>query len=330
MSEKLVDCWSVQKQNKQNVPWTDPVWTPTAPKPKVKDHYHSHRLSYWLSLIPKLHVAGPIALTGVEHHLLTDHEDLNSYEGLVRESTPAKIRSLMMESNPAAAFANNINNSQLMISDLKNNPHQHPLLLSSAAGGTGGGNNSSAPSTKIRGVNSLNSDHPSSSGVRDKTSSSGSKSVSIDLPGFNNKKSESTFSDSTHASSRDKKDRSLDHTKHGQKNASSVFMIAGSEGSVMANYSTALGITIAVGVSLLILNVLVFAGIFYQKERANRIQVGPTDRQTDHIDSLIMMNLHAYSIIHSREDMLQQLRVGHSGFDWYHQSFLLSITTFGE
>ena len=37
------------------------------------------------------------------------------------------------------------------------------------------------------------------------------------------------------------------------------------------NYSTALSLTIAIGCSLLILNVLVFAGIFYQKDR-NRLE----------------------------------------------------------
>lgn len=37
------------------------------------------------------------------------------------------------------------------------------------------------------------------------------------------------------------------------------------------NYSTALSLTIAIGCSLLILNVLVFAGIFYQKDK-NRLE----------------------------------------------------------
>lgn len=37
------------------------------------------------------------------------------------------------------------------------------------------------------------------------------------------------------------------------------------------NYSTALSLTIAIGCSLLILNVLVFAGIFYQRDR-NRLE----------------------------------------------------------
>ncbi|KAL3226750.1 hypothetical protein MRX96_048909 [Rhipicephalus microplus] len=35
-------------------------------------------------------------------------------------------------------------------------------------------------------------------------------------------------------------------------------------------YSTALGVTIAVGCSLLILNVLIFAGVYYQRDKAGR------------------------------------------------------------
>lgn len=248
----------------------------TALKPKVKDHYHSHRLSYWLSLIPKLHVSGPISATGVEHHLLTDHEDLNSYEGLVRESSPARIRSLMIESNPAFASSNNNNSSLLMISDLmKNNPHLHVLTSSH-------GNFSSSTMSKKNGAinnNNLNSDHPSSSssgssspGIRDKNSGS-SKSVSIELTGFN-KKTESTFSDSSSSSSSSSSHKKKDHVDNlnsgvKQHNASSIFMMT----QDMANYSTALSVTVAVGVSLLILNVLILAGIFYQRDRANRIQV---------------------------------------------------------
>ncbi len=37
-------------------------------KPKTRDHYHAHRLSYWLNLLPQLHTAGPSSAE--EHHLL--------------------------------------------------------------------------------------------------------------------------------------------------------------------------------------------------------------------------------------------------------------------
>ena len=40
----------------------------------------------------------------------------------------------------------------------------------------------------------------------------------------------------------------------------------------LAAYSTALGVTLAIGCSLLVLNVLIFAGVFYQRDRT-RLQV---------------------------------------------------------
>ncbi len=43
-------------------------------KPKTRDHYHAHRLSYWLNLLPQLHTAGPSSAE--EHHLLEVKEYL--------------------------------------------------------------------------------------------------------------------------------------------------------------------------------------------------------------------------------------------------------------
>ena len=68
-------------------------------KPKTRDHYHSHRLSHWNNLIPKLHVPGslfsPTTPSGIEHHLLTDHHDRDSYEGVTRDSTSSRLRALL-------------------------------------------------------------------------------------------------------------------------------------------------------------------------------------------------------------------------------------------
>lgn len=41
-----------------------------------------------------------------------------------------------------------------------------------------------------------------------------------------------------------------------------------------ATYSTALGVTIAVGCSLLILNVLIFAGVYYQRDKGRATDKG--------------------------------------------------------
>ncbi|CAG2118250.1 unnamed protein product, partial [Medioppia subpectinata] len=48
-------------------------------KPKVRDHYHSHRLSFWLHLIPKLHRPGGDEDLYLRHHLLLDHDNQQSY-----------------------------------------------------------------------------------------------------------------------------------------------------------------------------------------------------------------------------------------------------------
>lgn len=56
-------------------------------------------------------------------------------------------------------------------------------------------------------------------------------------------------------------------------NASEALEAAG-----YAAYSTALGVTIAIGCSLLVLNVLIFAGVYYQRDRT-RLEIKSLQRQ---------------------------------------------------
>lgn len=56
-----------------------------AMKPKIRDHYHAHRLSFWLSLIPKLHRQGTTPGIASQHHLLEDHDNPLTYDGIVRQ-----------------------------------------------------------------------------------------------------------------------------------------------------------------------------------------------------------------------------------------------------
>ncbi|KAG8198343.1 hypothetical protein JTE90_021591 [Oedothorax gibbosus] len=56
-----------------------------AMKPKIRDHYHAHRLSFWLSLIPKLHRQGTTPDVASQHHLLDDHDNPLTYDGIVRQ-----------------------------------------------------------------------------------------------------------------------------------------------------------------------------------------------------------------------------------------------------
>lgn len=52
-------------------------------KPRLRDHYHAHRLSFWLNLIPTLHRSAA-AETTARHHQLEDHENPLTYDGVYR------------------------------------------------------------------------------------------------------------------------------------------------------------------------------------------------------------------------------------------------------
>ncbi|XP_023210237.1 neuroligin-3-like [Centruroides sculpturatus] len=53
-------------------------------KPKVRDHYHAHRLSVWLHLFPTLHQTIAVG-AAPQHHLLEDHDNAQTYDGIVRQ-----------------------------------------------------------------------------------------------------------------------------------------------------------------------------------------------------------------------------------------------------
>lgn len=196
----------------------------TGLKPKLRDHYHAHRLSYWNSLIPKLHVPGSTpSILGVEHHLLSDHDDTESYEGIVRDSSISRIRSLL-DSNFTTSRSGNTSSSTSSadsgITLLSQTAHTKSL-------------HTSLPSTK---------NSPPSLPISDQEASQKTRTSSSSPPRDDNRR-QGTDSKSINAS------------------VSAMFQ----EGT----YSTALSVVIAVGVSLLVLNLLVFAGMFYHKDRLN-------------------------------------------------------------
>lgn len=154
-----------------------------AMKPKVRDHYHAHRLSLWLQLIPKLHQAGS-TVTSLQHHRLQDHDNLLTYDGHVRE--------VLYPPPPSPTST---------ISQIPGISIPTPK---------GNGNESSIPDTPPP-----TSDHPTAQ---------------------------------------------VPNTSESM----AVMMQYG-------RYSTALSVTIAVGCSLLILNVLIFAGVYYQRDK-NRLE----------------------------------------------------------
>ncbi|XP_028968576.1 neuroligin-4, X-linked [Galendromus occidentalis] len=172
-------------------------------KPKIRDHYHAHRLSIWNRLIPKLHRAGGAALSR-DHHLLEDFDNQASYAGVVRNITLTTTST----SSPVSLSppGGNPSHVQAQQPDIEG----RPLLPNHLDGGGGELQN----------------------------------------------RSESQF-------------------------------MSGLAGFPQGTYSTALGVTIAVGCSLLILNILIFAGVYYQRDKgrgssgkgkeSHKVQVRPAN-----------------------------------------------------
>ncbi|XP_015923110.1 neuroligin-4, X-linked [Parasteatoda tepidariorum] len=154
-------------------------------KPRIRDHYHAHRLSYWLNLIPRLHDSGD-GNTSIQHHRLHDHDNPYSYDGVVRHRD--------------------------------NSGSLHPALTT--------------PFLEEEPVQIL----------EPQPNDTASKNVSIMVK-----------IDTEVVTMPDKTSPGMNGTQ--------------SSGSEETVYSTALIITIAVGCSLLILNVIIFFGIYYQKEK---------------------------------------------------------------
>jgi len=199
----------------------------TGLKPKTRDHYHAHRLSYWNHLIPKLHVPGPLMSPttsgGIEYHLLTDHENEDSYEGVVRsDSTSNRMRSLF---DSHLTESSSINNN---INSVKNT--SSPTIVSSKDAKNS--KVSQPPTTSVK----FPSDHlllsksasPSSNGHQGDASSPPKSIVNNQTP-------------------------------------HSVSMMI-QEGL------TATSITVvAIGVGLLVLNVIIFVAMFYKKDRTTSL-----------------------------------------------------------
>lgn len=161
-------------------------------KPKVRDHYRAHRLSFWLNLIPQLHRPGSTSIVP-QHHLLDDHNNPLTYDGVVRP-----------------------------IAD---------------------GQNDSVSNGPFRGQTSTTTS-------------------TTDIP-FNITTFFSTSS--TEASTLVDPDGTVDTSVPINETARSILFQA-------STYSTALSVTIAVGVSLLVLNILIFAGVYYQRDK-NRMEM---------------------------------------------------------
>lgn len=197
----------------------------TGMKPKVRDHYHSHRLSYWLHLVPRLQqqTDSDEQLYYYKHHLLPDHENPESYDGVVRQIS---FRFL----SPGVSGANATSNHPSRI-DLGSHAGQRP---GQAAAGSG------APSNQLK--------HGRPGGNSSSTASGAGRTL------------DGSLVTSTPASDQPMVGSGLPPIAN-KTQATPIVMEQGS-------YSTALSVTIAIGCSLLILNMLIFAGVYYQLDKA--------------------------------------------------------------
>ena len=159
----------------------------------MRDHYHSHRLSFWLNLIPRLHNPGEEQVY-LRHHLLTDHEDLSTYDGIVRQIAFKFLA-------PLPTMSQNI-----VISATTELVHHVSTIITTEV--------VEMTTTTISDIN-----NPTA------------------FPAKNVNNTTSTTS-----------------------------VIVQNE-----NYSTALSVTIGIGCSLLILNMLIFAGVYYQLDKNRNI-----------------------------------------------------------
>lgn len=139
-------------------------------KPKLKNHYRAHRLSFWLNLVPDLHKPGGEDVP-MSHHELPDDDP-----------PPPKLPSLNPKKLPTTESPPDSRST---------------LILNISIGGTAGAPDSTERVEELGGISTT--PHPIEDGF--------------------------------------------------------------------AAYSTALSVTIAIGCSLLILNVLIFAGVYYQRDK---------------------------------------------------------------
>ncbi|XP_063704896.1 neuroligin-4, X-linked [Culicoides brevitarsis] len=150
-------------------------------KPKIKNHYRAHRLSFWLNLVPDLHKPGGDDVPN-SHHSLEADEDL-------------MLSSTVKPLNPP------LNSSVQTIGSI------FPFLNISY-----GGNASSRATVQQKQIPAAGD---------------------VDM-----------------------------NDEFGQQSGTNAPQEDG-----FAAYSTALSVTIAIGCSLLILNVLIFAGVYYQRDK---------------------------------------------------------------
>lgn len=224
-------------------------------KPKVRDHYHSHRLSFWLKLIPGLHQPTPddeaVDIDGgiyLRHHLLVDHENPSSYDGIVRQIALKFLQPAPTAPSPSVQIQKQLKPQQTTQSS--NTSH---LKQSSKT---------SSSSNSIKQNDDIYKEKLSVSGVSVVQNSSNNKTYSPESMTRNQNDSNTNQNDSN-------------------TNQSDT-------------YTTALSVTIAIGCSLLVLNMLIFAGVYYQLERSKKRENSSEGLTVDKSNTLTRSAGHAH------------------------------------
>lgn len=192
-------------------------------KPKLKNHYRAHRLSFWLNLIPDLHKPGNDDVP-LSHHEL-ENDDVTDDKSAVKPLSPQRDKS-----------NGTISNGSL---------YSNTLLFNFTSSLRSNRNISNAPKPKNQ--------------------------VPV---------------------------QSIDHDLYDENATTSPPSEDG-----FAAYSTALSVTIAIGCSLLILNVLIFAGVYYQRDktRLNEPRTMKKRNENGQIPNNICGDLETLTI-HSKSD----------------------------
>ncbi|XP_017099177.2 neuroligin-1 isoform X1 [Drosophila bipectinata] len=200
-------------------------------KANIQSHYRGHKLSMWLNLIPQLHRHFNINDQSMRHHQFQD--DMNNrdlYEGVVRPQ---------LQTKPAE--------------------DEHIIITQRSRTST-----TAPPPPKDTASNATQTLNPSATGATTTTTD-----CNID----------GAMSVSELTTTQSPKDNQTGHVRvETQKDlaTASTGIIGNLEllrrlgGKQFQSYTTALIATVAVGCFLLILNVLIFAGIYHQREKRAR------------------------------------------------------------
>lgn len=182
----------------------------TDTKPKLKNHYRAHRLSFWLNLIPDLHKPGNDDVP-LSHHQLENDETNEIQKPTIKPLNPQRDNKTNA-SSPVYSTTLLFNFTSSLRSN-KNNTNNNS-------------NKNSQMNTNLLNTNS----------VTNSNNNPHKNQVPV---------------------------QSIDHDLYDENSTANP----PSEQDGFAAYSTALSVTIAIGCSLLILNVLIFAGVYYQRDK---------------------------------------------------------------